>query len=597
MNWGLELLAIIAGLLTVASPCILPILPPLLSASVATPLRHRPFWIVLGLAGGFTLFGTTFTLFGSFLGLSNTVLRQAALAFLFFFSLSLIWPKLWEGIGTRISLFAQRLMGRGRPAAEQGRLHALLLGGSLGLVWAPCAGPILGIVLTLATVQPSFARTLLLMGGYSLGAAAPMLLIGYGGRRIAGRLQRFRSWGPISHKALGFLTLATVIALFFNLDTLLLARLPGGLFITNRIETVLVGKKEAGAAPQGRPDETAAAPGVALAAIGAPTSVDAAPLPVMGPMPEFAGITAWINSPPLSAADLRGKVVLVDFWTYSCINCIRTLPYVTRWFGKYKDEGFVVVGVHTPEFSFEQELGNVEQAVVRNHIHYPVALDNGYGTWNAFKNHYWPAHYLIDAQGQIRETHFGEGQYEETERAIQALLAEAKLLHQPVGLDSARKPVDFSKIRSDETYIGYARAERFTSPQPMRHDTAENYSAPTALSPDEWALEGTWRISSEAARLEAPGGSIRFRFEAPKLNLVMAGGEDGTKAVTGRVYLDGKPVSPRLRGADVQSDGTVMIGASRLYNLVALSPSDDAPHLFELRFDRPEVELFAFTFG
>jgi len=588
MNWGLELLSILAGLLTVLSPCILPVLPPLLSASVATPLRHRPFWIVLGLAGGFTLFGTTFALFGSLLGLSDALLRHVALGILFFFSLSLIWPRLWEGIGNRISFLAQRYAGINRLGAEPDRLNALLIGGSLGLIWAPCAGPILGIIITLATVQRSFAQTLFLMGGYSLGAAVPMLLIGYGGQTVSHRLQHFRVWGPISHKLLGSLTLATVIGLYFNLDTWLLSHLPGRLFITNQIERQLVDKKGSASIPREDPDASDSNSGIALA------STEAMPLPVLGTIPEFSHITAWINSPALSSSDLKGKVVLIDFWTYSCINCIRTLPYVTQWYQKYKDQGLVVVGVHTPEFSFEKEEANVKQAVLRHGIHYPVALDNDYGTWNAYNNRYWPAHYLIDAQGRIREEHFGEGNYKETERAIQTLLSEAKLLHRPVSLEAPKDSVDFSKIHSSETYIGYGRTQNFSSPQGLQPDAVLDYAAPATLGLNQWTLTGLWKITEEAAVLQAPGGAIRFRFEAPKLNLVMAGKGKGSMA---KVFLDGKPISPDSRGDDVGPDGNVTVTDSRLYNLVTLPQGDGGDHLFELIFEEPNVKLFAFTFG
>jgi|SRR5579863_510940 len=579
VNLALELLSILAGLLTVLSPCILPILPALLSASVTTRLRHRPFWIVAGLASGFTLFGATFTLFGSFSGLSGTLLRQAAMVILFFFGVSLIWPRLWEKMGNRISALAQRLTGTSRLVREEGRLGSLLIGGSLGLIWAPCAGPILGIVITLATVQRSFGQTLLLMGGYALGASVPMLLIGYGGQRMSRKIQRFRSWGPIAHKALGSLTIVTVIGLHFHLDTLLLSRLPGRLFIASQIETMFLGEKDAALLPQ---------------ASAQAASTESAPLPVLGRMPEFSRIAGWINSPALTSAGLRGKVVLVDFWTYSCINCIRTLPYITKWYEKYQDQGLIVVGVHTPEFSFEKEEANVKQATVRHGIRYPVALDNDYGTWNAYDNHYWPAHYLIDAQGRIREEHFGEGDYEETEKVIQTLLAEARLLHKPLNLELPRGSVDLSRIRSFETYIGYGRAHNFSSPKGIIPDAVMTYSAPGTLRLNQWAFTGSWRIGEESALLAAPGGTIQFRFAAPKLNLVMAGEGRGSE---GKVFLDGRSIAQDLRGEDVGRDGRVRVTDSRLYNLVALPPGDEQDHLFELVFDQPHVSLFAFTFG
>jgi cytochrome c biogenesis protein CcdA/thiol-disulfide isomerase/thioredoxin len=582
MNIALELLAVGAGALTVLSPCILPILPALLSASASEGFRHRPFWIVLGLACTFTVFGAAFAVFGTVLGLSNAALRNIAMAILLFFGLSLLWPRLWDRIGTRISALSQKIpMGMNRDPSGQGRLGALLVGGSLGLVWAPCAGPILGIIITFAAVQGDFGKSLLLLGGYSLGAAIPMLVIGYGGRRLYRKIVSLGKWGEVSHKVLGALTIATVVALFFNLDTLLLTHLPSNLFFSGALEKRLA---------EARPRDSGEGTGARTVSASAGDSS----LPVLGTMPEFKEIASWINSPPLTPESLRGKVVLVDFWTYSCINCIRTLPYVTGWYDKYRDDGFVVVGVHTPEFAFEKDEGNVRKAISRYGIRYPVALDNFYGTWKAYDNRYWPAHYLFDAQGRLREVHFGEGKYEETERAIQSLLMEAKLLHAPVGLDRRTSEVDFSRIDSPETYIGYARAQNFASPQATAEDRALDYTAPASLGLNRWALLGTWKVRRESAELESPGGGVRFHFKAPKLNLVMSG--NGAK-VNATVLLDGKRVPAHARGTDTGADGRLVVGPPRLYNLVTLPARDRGDHVFEIEFENPGVNLYAFTFG
>jgi len=584
MNPTLEILAIAAGALTVLSPCILPILPALLSASASAGFRHRPFWIVLGLAISFTVFGAVFAVFGTFLGLSNATLRYAAMAILLFFGLSLLWPSLWERVGSLVGSLAQKVPGADRPPAEQGRGGALLLGASLGLVWAPCAGPILGIIITLAAVQGAFGRSLLLMSGYSLGAALPMLAIGYGGRRLYRKILSVGKWGELSHRVLGAVTIATVVALFFNLDTLFLSRVPAGLFPAGTLE-----KKLAGAAPRRPAAGAIAAPGVAEA------STEVSSLPVLGTMPEFTNVAAWLNSPALTSASLRGKVVLVDFWTYSCINCIRTLPYVTRWYDKYRDRGLVVVGVHTPEFTFEKDAGNVKKAIARYGIRYPVALDNFYGTWGAYNNNVWPAHYLFDARGRLREVHFGEGEYEETERSIQSLLREAQLVHAAQEIERPAANVDFSRIDSPETYIGYGRARHFSSREAPAHDRTRNYTAPGTLGLNEWALRGAWKITREAAVLAAPGGGVRFHFKARQLNLVMR--SDGNRGVTARVLLDGKPVAPDRRGADVGPDGRLSVADSRLYDLVDLSAKDRGDHVFEIVFDGPGVALYSFTFG
>ena len=583
MSWTLGMFAVIAGTLTVLSPCILPILPPLLSAAVSGGSRHRPFWIVAGLAISFTLFGVTFALFGSFLGLSNAMLRSAALLILFFFSLSLLRPSLWEGIGARIGALAQQIPGMNRLSAEQTPFSSLLLGASLGLIWAPCAGPVLGVILTLAAVQSAVGPTLILMSAYSLGAAAPMLMIGYGGRQISERVLSLRKWGSLLQKALGALTLATVVALFFNLDTLLLAKLPGSLFIANQIEQRLAGTSNTPSEP-----ESGFGPDSALAAN------KRSPYPVLGTMPEFTQVTAWLNSPPLTKESLRGKVVLIDFWTYSCINCIRTLPTVTRWDEKYRGQGLVIVGVHTPEFQFEKEVDNIKAAIARHGIKYPVAVDNDYGTWNAYRNQFWPAKYLIDAEGNLRLTHFGEGDEDVFEQAIQSVLMEAKLLHAPVAVDPARRNVDFRRIHSPETYVGFARASNFSSNERMAPDMTINYTPSSSLRLNQWALGGAWKVSDEAAILQAPGGKIQFRFQAPKLNLVMKG---AAKGIAAKILVDGAPIPGTLRGIDVGADGRAIIRDARLYNLVTLPKEDDEEHLFEIIFESPNVELYAFTFG
>lgn len=582
MSWTLGILAVIAGALTVMSPCILPILPPLLSASISGGSRHRPLWIVAGLAISFTLFGVIFAFFGTFLGLSNAALRHVALLILFFLGLSLLWPSLWERTGARISAFAQQMPGMNRLPTKKTPISSLLLGASLGLIWAPCAGPVLGIILTLAAVQSSFGPTLILMSAYSLGAAVPMLLIGYGGRRLSDRLASVRRWGLLTHKAFGALTLAMVVALFFNFDTLLLAKLPGSLFVANQVEKRLVGTKT--------PSDTNSdfGPDSALAA------GKKSPYPVLGKMPEFTQVTTWLNSPPLAKEGLRGKVVLIDFWTYSCINCIRTLPTVVRWDGKYRDQGLVIVGVHTPEFQFEKEVDNIKAAIARHGIKYPVAVDNDYGTWKAYGNQFWPAKYLIDAEGKLRLTHFGEGDEEVFERAIQSILMEAKLLHAPVAIEPAEKTVNAFKIRSPETYIGYNRASNFVSNERMTPDTTINYTPPPSLRLNDWALAGAWKVIDEAAILQAPGGKIQFRFQAPKLNLVMKGTEKGIPA---KILMDGAPLPATLRGMDVGPDGKAIIEDPRLYNLVTLPKEDEEEHLFEMTFESPQVELYAFTFG
>ena len=589
MNTSLEFLAFLAGGLTVFSPCILPILPALLSASVTSKNPHRPFWIVLGLCLSFALFSTIFAIFKSFLGLSNEVLRASALVILTFFGFSLLVPRIWEHIGLKISSFAQKLPIVSGYSGESGPVGTIALGGALGLVWAPCAGPVLGIILTLATSQATFLSTFYLLGGYALGASIPMLLIGYGGQRLAQKILRFRALGAVAPKALGVVTLGSVLVLYFNLDTLLYSHLPDMFFLSNKLEKKLVEKKQDFQLQKPAMADEHASLTAAPMSQKTPSS-----LPVLGTMPGFKGITAWLNSSPLTRADLRGKVVLVDFWTYSCINCIRTLPHVESWYQKYKDQGFVVIGVHTPEFGFEKNVSNIRKALTNFNITYPVAVDSDYETWNAYHNQFWPADYLVDSQGRIREVHFGEGHYRKTEDAIRSLLAEAGSLKGSAGRPGSPDSVDYSAIQSPETYLGYSRAASFGSPEMVDPDASRQYTTPFRLPLNYWALEGIWHISGEKIRPGSQNGAISFRFKAPKLNIVMKGIGNGTSAI---IFLDGSPLKPRDFGKDVAPDGRIMVRDAKLYNLVSLPSGDRKTHLFQIRFEKPEVDVYTFTFG
>lgn len=320
-------------------------------------------------------------------------------------------------------------------------------------------------------------------------------------------------------------------------------------------------------------------------------------LPVLADrMPEFAGIEAWLNSGPIAQEELRGTVVLIDFWTYSCINCIRTLPYVTSWHEKYKDKGFTVIGVHTPEFAFEKEEDNVREAIERHGIGYPVALDNDYATWNAYSNRYWPAHYLFDAHGRLRFVHFGEGKYDETERNIQALLKEAGREAEMAVTEGGRE-VDFRRIGTPETYLGYARMERLGSPEPVVRDGETVYTAPEELASDKFYFSGAWRVETERS-VAGANARILYRFNAANANLVIAP-PDG-KAARVEVLLDNAPVPEGYRGADVTlgQDGKTYatIDEETLYELI-YAPGKYERHLLEIRFLDAGTAAYAFTFG
>jgi thiol-disulfide isomerase/thioredoxin len=316
-------------------------------------------------------------------------------------------------------------------------------------------------------------------------------------------------------------------------------------------------------------------------------------------LPALDGATQWLNSAPLTAEGLRGKVVLIDFWTYSCINCIRALPYVRAWHEKYKDQGLVVIGIHSPEFAFEKSLRNVEREVRDLQIAYPVAVDNDYALWRAFSNSYWPAHYFVDAQGNIRHTHFGEGEYDVSERVIQELLAEAGRGDVSAELvapddEGAALASDPLKVLSPETYIGHSRAESFVSPGGQVPDAAHDYTVPQRLGLNDWALDGNWTVGEEDAVLNSAPGRIVFRFFARDLHLVLGPREDGAP-IRFRVRIDGAPPG-ESRGTDVDAAGEGEVTEHRLYQLIR-QPGEVHDHLFEIEFSDPNVMAYAFTFG
>jgi thiol-disulfide isomerase/thioredoxin len=326
----------------------------------------------------------------------------------------------------------------------------------------------------------------------------------------------------------------------------------------------------------------------------------AARLPVEGSLPSLAGATQWLNSPPLTAEGLRGRVVLVDFWTYTCINWLRTLPYVRAWAHKYADHGLVVIGVHTPEFDVEHDLDNVRRAVTDLHVDYPVAVDNDYAVWTAFDNHYWPALYFADAHGQIRHHRFGEGDYEQSEMVLQQLLTEAgtsgELDHDLVAVDPTGVEVaaDWDSLWSPENYLGYERTENFASPDGAVFDAPHAYAAPARLRLNHWALAGAWTVRRQAVVLDQAGGRLAYRFHARDLHLVMGPAAPGSP-VRFRVQLDGQPPEA-AHGADVDEQGDGVVTEPRLHQLLR-QPGPITERTFEVTFLDPGVHAYAFTFG
>ncbi len=568
-------LAYLGGVLTILSPCILPVLPFVFARS-DRPFVKSGLPMLAGMALTFAVVATLAAVGGGWAVQANQAGRIAALVLLGFFGLTLLIPSLSEHVSRPLVGLGNRLS---RSDGDGTFVSSFLLGIGTGLLWAPCAGPILGLVLTGAALGGATVGTSLLLLAYGLGAATSLAVALLIGGKVFAVMKRSLGAGEWVRRGLGVAVLAGVAAIALGLDTGLLTRI--SLAGSGRLEQSLVDK----AMPQ--PEAKAVVAGEAL--------------PIEGPMPSLDGAVEWLNSPPLTAESLKGKVVLVDFWTYSCINCLRSLPYIRAWAEKYKDKGLVVIGVHAPEFAFEKDPANVRKAVADMHITYPVALDNNFKIWQAFDNKYWPAHYFIDAKGNIRHHHFGEGGYKESEAVIQQLLAEAGA--KDVAKDGgsfvqangggAEMPSDQADDVSPETYVGYGRGERFSSPEKVG-DGAQQFTAPDTLQLNHWALAGTWTVNEENSTVNAVGGRIVYRFHARDLHLVLGPGPDG-KPVRFRVRLDGQ--APGVdHGVDTDSDGQGTVTGERLYQLVRQT-GDIKDRTFEIEFLDPGAQAYAFTFG
>ncbi|WP_374547183.1 cytochrome c biogenesis protein DipZ [Rhodoblastus sp.] len=605
----LFLLAFLGGALTIASPCILPVLP-FVFAGAGQSFRRRGLPMLLGMAATFALVATLAAFGGGWAAQANSIGRGVALALLALFGLALLWPGLAERLSAPLVAFGARLSQRADSAGEQGGFGAaLLLGVATGLLWAPCAGPILGIILTGAALQGATVGTTLLLLAYGLGAATSLALALLVGGRVFAAMKRSLGLGEWARRAFGAVVLAAVAAIALGLDTGVLANL--SLANTGRWEEALLDRfgLSPAQADGGQSASVVMAPGDAAGAMMM-KSGDApamAPLPakakadellVEGPAPSLSGAVEWLNSPPLSNEALKGKVVLVDFWTYSCINCLRALPYVRAWADKYRDQGLVVIGVHAPEFAFERDVGNVKRAVADLGVTYPVAIDNDFAIWRAFRNQYWPAHYFIDAQGRVRHHHFGEGEYDQSEKVIQQLLAEAGASGAAAGVvkveaKGVEAAANLADVGSPETYIGFARAENFASPGGAVENESHLYAG-ADLRLNEWSLAGDWTIGEERADLDRAGGAIAFKFHARDLHLVLGPGADG-KPVRFRVTVDGAAPGDD-HGADVNAAGEGTVAGERLYQLVRQSGAA-RDRLFRIEFLDPGVRAYAFTFG
>jgi cytochrome c biogenesis protein CcdA/glutathione peroxidase-family protein len=534
------ILAFVEGFALIISPCILPILPLILSGSVSGG-KAKPYGIVTG----FVLTFTAVTLFSRLLvqwaDIDPNLLRNISLLILLAIGIVLISSYLSD----KLSLLTTKLFGWLKPkygSHTGGYWNGVLFGGLLGIIWTPCAGPILAAVIVQSVVQKTNLQSILVTLFFAIGVAVPMLLIALLGRRVTKRFQNLGQYSTIIRRILGILIILGTIALYYEAWFLSLA---------SKIKTPTFNSVSLG---------------------------EIKPYPA----PPFEGISAWINSPPLQLKDLKGQVVLIDFWTYSCINCIRTFPYLKDWYLKYHDQGFVIIGIHSPEFAFEQNVDNVVNAVKNYNLLYPVALDNQFVTWENYKNSYWPSHYLIDKNGNVVYQHFGEGNYEETENKIRGLL----------GLKPIQK---YSKQQQDflnqtpETYLGFTRAVNFANSETPKLKVAFNYTYPTSVPLNNWALQGSWIIAGDKIISAGKSAAIKIHFRAKNVYAVMG----SQKPITVTLKLDGKAIDQGM-GKDVINSKCI-VQSNRLYELLNLGQNTEG--VLELIINEPGLELYTFTFG
>jgi cytochrome c biogenesis protein CcdA/thiol-disulfide isomerase/thioredoxin len=575
------ILAYLGGVLTIASPCILPVLPFVFARSDQSFARTG-LPLLAGMALTFTLVATLAAVGGGWVVQANQYGRWLALVLMAVFGVTLLFPRIGERMMHPLVSAGNRMTNALTVGKKPQMGTSFLLGIATGLLWAPCAGPILGLVLTGAALQGANVGSTLLLLAYAAGAMTSLTLALLIGGKVFSAMKRSLGAGEWIRRGLGAAMLLGVVAISLGLDTGVLARISTA--STGGFEQTLINKLGANG-----PVKTASA-----------STENGAPLlDNQGPMPSLDGAVQWLNSPPLTAESLRGKVVLVDFWTYSCINCLRALPYVKAWADKYRDQGLVVIGVHAPEFAFERNINNVTKEAQKLGIDYPIAIDNNYSIWRAFNNQYWPAHYFIDAKGQIRHSHFGEGDYAQSEQVIQQLLREAgaknvtTTLSQVQGEGVEQAADQNSAPLSPETYLGYMRAENFVSESAVS-DAPADYTLPTHLDLNSWGLAGRWTIGGENIQLSGPAGRISYQFHARDLHLVLGPGKNG-KPVHFKVLLDGKAPGA-MHGTDITAEGDGVVTDQRLYQLIRQS-DNQGDHTFTIEFLDSGVTAYAFTFG
>jgi cytochrome c biogenesis protein CcdA/thiol-disulfide isomerase/thioredoxin len=545
-----QALAFLEGFGLIASPCILPILPIILSGSLEGS-KKRPFGIICG----FILTFAVFTLFSrklvEIVGIDSNIIRYAAFVLLIFMAVIMMSSSLTE----KFSRMTQGLANMGTSSTinnpQSGFGSGLLFGGLVALVWTPCAGPILAAVIVQTVIQKTTLNSFLVLLAFALGAGIPMILIAAFGRALMSKLGFLKAQSGVLRKILGLIILVSVAYMFYSENA------------TATFNTTNSGKDI---------EQTALING----------------LPNPYPAPAIDGITAWLNSPPLKLSDLKGKVILIDFWTYSCINCIRTLPYVKGWYAKYHDHGLVIIGVHTPEFDFEKSVTNVKNAVEKDGILYPVALDSGYTTWQNFNNQYWPAQYLINTNGEVVYQHFGEGADDVMENNIRFLLGLNKITTETA---TSENLADLMSHQTPETYLGYSRAATYVSPEAFTENAKADYTFPNDIHKNSWALQGKWTVTAENIITSGPNASVKINFHAKQVYIVM--GADTNKPMPVKILLNGQPIIAN-QGKDV-ANSVVEVSHHALYEILKFNQAESG--VLELIAPYDGLEMYTFTFG
>ena len=601
--------AFVAGAGTAITPCVLPVLPAILSAS-ALGGRRRPLGIVLGLAITFTVTIVALARLVSGVGVGAGTARTVAIIVLIAAGAVMLVP----AVSARLEAPLSRLARFGPRTRGSGFWSGIGVGAALGFVCAPCAGPILAAVISVsASTGGPTARVVLVAIAFAVGLSAVLLVYGFAGRAVLDRLRR-RLRGHVVERVLGAVLLLTGVAMAFNLDVRfenVLARNAGslpaiftdptkGLENSHAVESRLASLRPASkfAARQAAAARRASSTGSSGSSASSGSASDVAwaingvrtpSISDLGAAPDFRETEDWFNTPgdrPLSLRSLRGHVVIVDFWTYTCINCIRTLPYLKGLYATYHRDGLEIVGVETPEFTFEQDASNVRDAIHTDGIHYPVVQDNRYGTWNAYDNQYWPADYFINAKGQVVHTQFGEGDYTQDEALVRELLYDSGHHHLPAPM-TATALMPSRGLDTPETYLNPERASLL---EPLKLGTAD-YVYTKALTLNQFVLNGTWTATKQYVTPAGSEASVRGNFQAQHVYLVLTSADNQPRRV--KLLLNGRPLTSREQGADVHGS-TVVVRGQRLYSLVSL-PEDE---MATLTVEVPHgVDAYDFTFG